>query len=143
LAGQDLLDFSAAQLLINAEINSGTSGLLARSVNKAYSQIISQLSARCQIAKELQKAAPTSLLPTDTRSQVIVRLVSILAIENILSRVAGIPDHLKTLIGGVHEDLMAIRNGQLALPDLQFESTTDQENISRTEIIDNSFLTLG
>jgi hypothetical protein len=142
LSGQDLLDFSQSQLLINAEINSGTTGLLTRSVTKAYAEIISQLSARCEIATELKKTFPTGTDP-DTRSQIIVKYVSLMAIKNILSRVAGIPDHLKANFAETNEAILSIRNGQSAIPDLQFESTENQPNISRPKIISSSFNTIG
>jgi len=140
LSGQDLLDFVPSQFLINQETI--TSGLLQRSVNKAYAEIISQLSSKCQIATELTKKFPTGT-DADTRSQVIVKYVALMSIKNCVSRAQGLPDHLKSNFGEVNEALLAIRNGQASIPDIQQEAAPNQGNISKTELIKSSYNSLG
>jgi hypothetical protein len=147
LAGSDLTDFLSSQTLITQE--TVTPGLLQRMVTKAYAKIISQLSAKCQIATELKKTAPpypqTTPPTADTRSQTIVEIVTLLACENIVSRVPGLPEALKNKFATMHQLILDIRNGQAAIPDVPFEaaSPADNRNISRSRIVGNSFKTLG
>ena len=143
LTGQDLLDFCPSQFLINQE--TVTEGIIERMVTKAYAEIISQLSSKCQIATELKKTPGSAGPPavTDTRSQIIVKYVSLMAIKNIVSRAPGLPDHMKANFAEVNEAIKAIRMGQQAIPDIQQEATANQVNISKTVLISGSFSTLG
>jgi hypothetical protein len=145
LSGNDLLRFCPSQFLINQETI--TPGFIEGHVQTAYAEIISELSAKCEIATELKKtfgnpnATPTPI--PDTRSKTIVKYVATMAIKNIVSRAPGLPDHLKANFAEVNQAIIDIRNGQKALPDLAFEATTNQANISRTELVQSSYKTLG
>jgi|WetSurMetagenome_2_1015567.scaffolds.fasta_scaffold472311_2 hypothetical protein len=143
LVGADLLRFCPSQFLINQETI--TPGFIEGHVQTAYAEIISDLSSKCEIAKELTKT-PGSVGPPvvpDTRSKTIVKYVATMAIKNIVSRAPGLPDHLKSNFAEVNQAIMDIRNGQKALPDLAFETTADQPNISRTTLVKSSFKTIG
>ena len=143
LSGVDLLDFFPSNFLLNQEVNNV--GFLARQVNKAYGEIISQLSSKCQIATELQKKFPTGT-DADTRSQIIVKYVTLMAIENIVSKSPGLPVALQNHFVTTHQSILAIRNGQMGIPDLQIESetsTNDNKNISKTTLVESNFQTRG
>jgi hypothetical protein len=119
---------------------------MQRSCSIAYAEMISKLSARCQITTELSKTAPTyPLVPpaTDTRSQTIVKYTSLYALRNILAKVPGLSEQLKAEFADAIKCVDDIRNGQAAIPDLQVEATAEQPNISRTELVQSSFSTLG
>ena len=147
ISGIDILDFLPSQTIISQETI--TTGLLQRMVYKAYAKAISQLSAKCQIATELKKTAPpfpqTTPPTPDTRSQTIVEIVTLLACENILSKVPGLSEALKNKFATMHQLILDIRNGQAAVPDISIDapSPAHNENISKTEIVHSSFHTLG
>jgi len=143
LSGQDLLDFCPSQFLINQE--TVTAGILQRSVQKAYSEIIRKLSAKTQIAQELKKTAPTDD-NTDTRVQVIVKYTALSAVKNIVSKAAGLPDHMKNNFAEVNEAIHEIQQGIQGIPELAIDNPSSDNhnaNISRAKLVNSNFKTIG
>ena len=130
LNGNDLIQFAGIQLLSVQYEKDNTS--LQNGCDLAYSEVIGSLSTRYDITSELQTIS-------GARCILLVKIVSILAIRNILGNLQNISQVIKDNYDWADNTVLDIRNGQMNL--ILTESSTAKASVA--ELIPNSFLTLG
>jgi len=134
LSGADLKQFCAAPILI--KIYETDNDALQSGCNIAYAELSSNLSNRYNIANELALTSGRNLL--------CVKIATILAIHNILGDSYS-SEITANNYGDAKKDLIAIRNGQLALS-LKLPETSEGEispSYSDAQMIKSNFQTLG
>lgn len=99
----------------------------------AYSEALSTLGARYDIETELTKT-------DDTRYSLMVKIIAIMAIRNIVSNQAGLPQNMIDQFEWVKQTILNIRNGQESLAGMKISPAARR---SGTELIPSSFTTLG
>lgn len=131
LTGLDLLRYCPFQVLLKQYAIEDQS--LQIGCDIAYSEAISALSARYDIKTELTKTGTA-------RYALMVKIVSILAVRNIVGNQSGLPENMTENFKWVDQTILNIRSGQESLLGLNIAPTS---KISQTEIIPSSFSTLG
>ena len=130
LTGLDLLRYCPFQVLQKQYAIDDQS--LQIGCDIAYSEALSALGARYDIETELAK--------TDTdRYSLMVKIVSVLAVRNIVGNQAGLPENMTENFKWVESTILNIRNGQESLMGMNIAIT---QKISQTELIPSSFSTL-
>lgn len=141
LNGNDLLEFCHEQILIKQEIVN--EGALERHVRTAYSEINAALSSKCNILKEYEKEPPpipqTDPVTAETRVYQIVKITTIAAIRNITAKLPDVPAQMAKNFEWLDRTLLAIRNGQIGVPEIAIQPTSDA--YSSTTIVKSSFYT--
>jgi hypothetical protein len=135
LTGADIKQFCAPNLLIAEYEKDSTS--LQSGCNMAYEEIRSSLSNRYSVDAELAL--------TTGRNQLCVKITAIMAIRNILGGAQNISDKMVLDFTWADKQLVAIRNGQIALSLTIPEDSEGNTavNYSNAELIKSNFQTLG
>jgi hypothetical protein len=146
LNGSDLLQFCAPSLLISQYEKDNN--CLQFGCTLAYNRIISKLGTRYNVLHELDQVAPDPanlLTPLDSREPELVRIVTIIAVSNILGSLANISPQLVEMFKMANKDLLQIQNGQSSLFLATPQDNTDLPNSNQSIPIlsQDSFLTLG
>lgn len=131
LRGADLMQFCPPQLLIKQE--EIIKGIIQTGCNICYAEILSKLSNRYDMDAEL------AITDTTDRNSLLVKLVSILAIKNILGNQANLSEFLTSLINWADKEVLSIQNRQTNLKIVVAPEIIN----SGVELISNSFETLG
>ena len=136
LSGADLLQFCVAPLLIKCYEADNDS--LQNGCSTAYVQLDGNLSSRYDVESELALTTGRNLL--------CVKITAIIAIQNIFAGgISNIGEDYKDLFDANYKELLAIRNGQMAL---KLKQPQDSEgntapNYSSAGLIHSNFKTLG
>jgi|ERR1035437_5294186 hypothetical protein len=135
LTGVDIKQFCAPSLLI-AEYEKDTTSLQT-GCTMAYEELKASLSNRYNV--------DTELALTERRNQLCVKITSIMAVRNILGGAQNISDKMVLDFTWADKQLIAIRNGQIALS-LKLPESSEGEaavNYSNATLIKSNFQTLG
>ena len=135
LTGSDIKQFCAPNLLIAEYEKDSTS--LQSGCNMAYEELKASLSNRYSVDAELAL--------TTGRNQLCVKITAIMAIRNILGGAQNISDKMVLDFTWADKQLVAIRNGQIALSLTIPEDSEGNTavNYSSAELIKSNFQTLG
>lgn len=131
ITGNDLLKYCPLQLLqkkYTVDDKSVEDGVII-----AYSEVISKLSTKCDINSEFLKRG-------SQRYFLITKITAIASVRNIVSDLPGIPDNMKSNFDWLRQEFEDIRNGNESLPNA---IVAEETIVSKTELIQNSFGTLG
>lgn len=131
LTGSDLLRFCPYQVLQKQLAIDDDSVQIGCDI--AYSEMLSTLGARYDIATELAKTGAS-------RYSLAIKIAAILAVRNIVGNQSGLPQNMLDNFTWVDKTILNIRNGQESLAGLNI---SPDAHISKTELIPGSFTTLG
>lgn len=137
LTGADLLRFCPYQLLIKEyEVDNAS---LQQACTIAYAELMASLNTRYDVDLELSKSDVS-------RNIFCVKIVSILAVRNILGTAQNISEKMLSDFSWCDKTLISIRNGQMSL-------TINQKNVdsngnitepyANASLISSSYKTLG
>jgi phage gp36-like protein len=130
LKGSDLIQYCSPTLLIKQ--NEVNADLIQNGCDQAYQDIKSWFSNRYDIDSEFENEGAD-------REALLVKLVTLKAIENILGNLTDLTTRTKDLIIWANDTILAIRNRQRHL-DLTVASDAV---VSDSALIDQSFNKLG
>ena len=144
LNGEDLIKYCPIQILQKQEAID--SGCLDFAVSTAMEEVNGALTTRFDLLTEYKKTPGSPAngdIPAvpDARIKQVVKLVALTAIRNITSNLNGIPENIANNFLWVDKTLLALRNGQMSIPEIARQPS--QTAISSSEIINGSFKTLG
>lgn len=134
LNGRDLLRYCPYQNL--AKQYQTDPNILINGVYTAYSELIASLTTRYNIQNELLKSGQGSGSGSTSaeRSLIVVKIVSSLAIRNILGEFVAISDNMQRQFDWADKTLKEIRNGQISLVDIEVREETAQSGAAIVEI---------
>lgn len=131
LTGEDLVKYCPIQFLIKQETIDG--GFLGSCVNTAYAEVTGKLSSKCDITSEYTL--------TTGRSLQVVKITALSAIRNAVSNIPDVPQMMKDNFTWLDKTILAIRNGQEALPGIMILPNTT--NISGAYLVQEKFNSLA
>lgn len=132
LKGEDLVKYCPIQFLIKQETID--EGFLDNCVMTAYQELSGKLSTKCDLATEYTKTG-------EDRSLQVVKLTALTAIRNSVSNIPDVPQMMKDNFAWMDKTVLAVRNGQEALPGVMILAT--ETRVSGAYLVQQKYNSLG